>query len=87
MTVTFAGRLFHRLISYFSTKMTDIADDTPTGAMVRASLRENPLRSLLMPGSPLTRPQLEAILMMFNGKSLKGIQTLIQTRRNHGRLA
>jgi beta-glucosidase len=87
MTVTFAGRLFHRLISYFSVKMTHIADDTPTGAMVRASLRENPLRSLLMPGSPLTRPQLEAILMIINGKYLKGIQTLIQTRRNHGRLA
>ena len=87
MTVTIAGRLFHRLISYFSAKMTDIADDTPTGAMVRASLRENPLRSLLMPGSPLTRPQIEAILMIINGQFLKGIQTLIKTRRNHGRLA
>ncbi len=86
MTSTFAGWLFFRLVSKMAAKMTPGAADTPTEAMVQASLRENPLRSLLMPGSPLTRPQLEAILMIINGKLLNGIHTLIKTRRKHGRL-
>ncbi len=80
MTSTFAGRLFYRLVSKMAAKMTPGTEDTPTAAMLRASLRENPLRSLLMPGSPLTRPQLEAILMIVNGRLLKGIHALIKAR-------
>ena len=53
-------------------------EGTSTAVLLRTMIREMPLRGLLMQGGPLSRPGLEALLLIFNGHLLKGLVALVK---------
>ena len=53
-------------------------EDTPTALLMEAVAREMPLRGMLMSGDgSITRDMLDALLVMINGRTLKGLFALI----------
>jgi beta-glucosidase len=83
MTVSFAGRLFGKIMRWQMRSMIKNHKDTPNALFMEAMAHEAPLRLLLMAGDgSITRPMLEALLDIINGKFFKGITALITSIRN-----
>lgn len=78
MSGSFIGRQLYRMINRQTTQMVQGKEDTPMGALIRTSVQEMPLRSMLMTDGPLNRPKLEALLLMMNGHFLKGLLAFIK---------
>ncbi|MGB8214977.1 MAG: glycoside hydrolase family 3 C-terminal domain-containing protein [Anaerolineales bacterium] len=73
------GRQFYAMMSKQMHKMILGSEDTPTGRMVTAMVKEMPLRGMLMlGGAGMSRAMLEALLMLMNGHLLKGLVALIK---------
>ena len=49
------------------------------GALMNAVVHEMPLRGMLMMGSDLNRPKLEALLLMINGHFFKGLLAILKS--------
>jgi len=76
MKDSFIARQLFRIINKQVMKMVGDEVDTPMGAMMKAVVSEMPLRGLMMSGQPFGRQTVEALLMIINGKLLKGIRML-----------
>jgi beta-glucosidase len=79
MTDTIAGRLLYKLIQRKIDKMTDGGtDEDPISIMMKRVAEELPLRCMIMMNSgKLTYGMLEAMLMMINGRALRGMRKLL----------
>ncbi len=81
---SFAGRQFIKLVDNQAGKMFRGKEETSTAVMLKAMINQMPLRGLLMQGGPLTRPLLEALLLIFNGKTFRGVKAVIKAVRKSG---
>jgi beta-glucosidase len=81
MSDSFIGRLLFKMMNRQVHKMFKSTDeDNPLMEMVEAMLKEMPLRSLaMMSDGALKRGTLEALLLMINGKYLKGLSALVRS--------
>jgi len=60
-------------------QMNQGKEDTPMAQLMIAIIREMPLRTMLMMGDgTLNREQLEALLMMINGRFFKGLGAFLK---------
>ncbi len=75
---SFLGRLFIRVVNGQVSKMIKGIEETPTAVLLQTMVREMPLRGLLMQGGTLSRPGLEALLLIFNGHLFKGLAALMK---------
>lgn len=71
-----AGLLFIRIVESQIRKMIRGKEETPTALLLCEMITQMPLRGLLMQGGILTRSRLEALLLIFNGHTLKGLKSL-----------
>jgi len=71
-----AGRLLIKAVNGQVNRMIRGKEETPTAVLLRTMIREMPLRGLLMQGGALSRPGLEALLLIFNGRIFKGLADL-----------
>lgn len=79
MSASFIGRQLYRFMESQIAKMIVGQEDTPTAFLMEALVREMPLRSMLMMGdSPLNREMLDAMLIMINGNTFKGMSAFIK---------
>jgi hypothetical protein len=79
MRDTIAGRLLYKVIQRQIDKMTEGGnDDDPLSIMVKCIGKELPLRSMMMMNSRnLTYGMLDGVLMMINGRALRGMRKLL----------
>ena len=78
MTDSFVGRQLFGLMNRQMAKLIQGQEDTPTALLMEAVSREMPLRGMLMSGNgSITREMLDALLVMINGRTLKGLSDLI----------
>ncbi|MCJ7533962.1 MAG: glycoside hydrolase family 3 C-terminal domain-containing protein [Anaerolineales bacterium] len=79
MSASFIGRQLYRFMERQIAKMIVGQEDTPTAFLMEAMVCEMPLRSMLMMGdSPLNREMLDALLIMINGNTFKGLSAFIK---------
>jgi hypothetical protein len=78
MSDSFIGRQLYKVMTSQTKKRLKEGQDTPTGAVIQAFIREMPLRGMLMLGGPLNRPRLEALLLMINDHFFKGLLAFIK---------
>ena len=79
---SFIARQLQRMIKKQMAKMIEGMEDTPVALLMEAMAKEMPLRSMLMlGGGSLTREMLDALLVMINGKFLRGAGALIKAAR------
>ncbi|MGB3700893.1 MAG: glycoside hydrolase family 3 C-terminal domain-containing protein [Anaerolineales bacterium] len=79
MSASFIGRQLYSFMERQIAKMIVGQEDTPTAFLMEAMVREMPLRSMLMMGdSPLNREMLDALLIMINGNTFKGLSAFIK---------
>jgi beta-glucosidase len=82
MQDSFVGRQLYRLMQRQMAALLEGAEGTPTALLMDAMAREMPLRGMLMAGNgSITREMLEALLLLINGRSLKGLSALIRAIR------
>ncbi|MBE2222206.1 MAG: glycoside hydrolase family 3 C-terminal domain-containing protein, partial [Anaerolineae bacterium] len=80
---TFIGRQLNNMMQKQMAKMIVGQEETPTAALMEAMGRQSPLRTMLMMGDgSVTRDMLDALLVMLNGKSIKGAGALLKAMRN-----
>ena len=78
MTDTFVGRQLFGLMNRQMAKLIQGQEGTPTALLMEAMAREMPLRGMLMAADgSVTREMLDALLLMINGRNLKGLSALI----------
>jgi beta-glucosidase len=78
MTDSFVGRQLSGLMKRQIAKMIEGQEDTPIALLMAAMAREMPLRGMLMVGDgSITREMLDALLVVINGRPLKGLSALI----------
>jgi hypothetical protein len=79
MTDTICGRMLHKLIQRKIDKMTAGGnDDEPMSIMMKRMGQELPLRGMIMINSEkLTYGMLDGVLMMINGRALRGMRKLL----------
>jgi beta-glucosidase len=78
MTDTFVGRQLFGLMNRQMAKLIQGQEGTPTALLMEAMAREMPLRGMLMAADgSITREMLDALLVMINGRNLKGLSALI----------
>ena len=78
MTDSIAGRLLYRAIQRKIAKMTQGNDDEPTSIMMRRIGEELPLRGMILANSGrLTYGMLDGMLMLINGRGLRGMRKLL----------
>lgn len=75
---TFSGRILYRITKDSIRKMMNGKEDTPSGMLMLVMADEMPLRNLLMAQSPFNRPQLEALLLLLNGHSARGLLAFLK---------
>jgi beta-glucosidase len=78
---SFVGRQLHRFVRRQMAKAIQGQEGTPTALLMEAMAQEMPLRSMFMFGGPVTREMVEALLVMMNGKFLKGAVALLRAIR------
>ncbi|MGB5846728.1 MAG: glycoside hydrolase family 3 C-terminal domain-containing protein [Anaerolineales bacterium] len=79
MSASFIGRQLYSFMERQIAKMIVGQEDTPTAFLMEAMVCEMPLRSMLMMGdSPLNREMLDALLIMINGNTFKGLSAFIK---------
>lgn len=82
MRGTLVGRILHGYTEREVQKLTAGFEDTPNALMMRKMVAEGPLRLMLMSaGGQINRGMLEGLLMMLNGKPLRGLFRLLRARR------
>jgi beta-glucosidase len=82
MSDSFIGRLLHDYMGRQIKKIIAGQEETPTALLMEVMIDEAPLRTLLMAGDgTLTRPMLDAMLVMINGHFFKGAVALVKARR------
>ncbi|RIK54690.1 MAG: glycosyl hydrolase [Chloroflexi bacterium] len=79
MDDSFIGRQFFNMLKGQVRKILKDQEDTPNGLMMTSMMKDMPLRGLLMMGGPLDRPKIEALLLMINGKGLRGFGALVKS--------
>ena len=80
---SFVARQLYKVMQKQIAKMVEGQEDTPTGIFMSAMVKEMPLRSMLMMGDgPLNRGQLEALLMMINGRFFKGLGAFLKVGKS-----
>ena len=78
MTDTIAGRLLYKVIQRKIDKMTEGGnDDEPISIMMKRMAEELPLRGMIMSSGKLTYGMLDGVLMMINGRALRGMRKLL----------
>jgi beta-glucosidase len=78
MTDTIAGRLLYKVIQRKIDKMTEGGnDDEPISIMMKRIGEELPLRGMIMSSGKLTYGMLDGVLMMINGRALRGMRKLL----------
>jgi beta-glucosidase len=78
MNDSFIARQLYSVMRRQIAKMIAGQEGTPTALLMEAMVREMPMRSLLMMGDgPFTRETLDALLLMINGKILRGLTSFI----------
>jgi beta-glucosidase len=83
MTDTFVGRQLHGMMKKQIAKMLTGQEDTPTALFMQSIVDEAPLRTMLMMSDgAMTRPMLDALLLMINGRFIKGTGALVKALRN-----
>jgi beta-glucosidase len=79
MNDSFIARKLYSFLKRQMRQMIQDQEDTPTALMMEATLREIPLRAMLMMGGDtLNREMLDALLIMINGKFFRGVGALIK---------
>jgi beta-glucosidase len=79
MRDSFLGRRLYGYVEKRLAKMTAGKEDTPTGLLMRAVVREMPLRAMLVMGNgAVSREIMEAFVAIMNGKILRGSGALIK---------
>ena len=82
MQDAFIGRQLFGLMNRQMAKLIQGQEGTPTALLMEAVAREMPLRGMLMSGNgSISREMLEALLVMINGRTLKGLSALIGALR------
>lgn len=82
MSDSFIGRLLHDYMGRQISKIIAGQENTPTALLMEIMIDEAPLRTLLMTGDgSITRPMLDAMLVMINGHFFKGAAALIKAAR------
>jgi beta-glucosidase len=79
MRGSFIGRRLYRMMVDQVANMTLDKEDTPTAVLMRNTIQEMPLRSMLMAGGRFNRPMLEALLLMINGHFVEGLALFIKS--------
>ena len=83
MQESFLGRQVYRIMEKQIGKMLQGMEDTPMGWLMTAMMQEAPLRSILMMGDgTLNRGQLEALLLMINGRFFKGLGAFLKAGKS-----
>ena len=78
MRDTIAGRLLYKVIQRKIDKMTEGGNhDEPMSIMVKRMGEELPLRGIMMSSGKLTHGMLDGVLMMINGRALRGMRKLL----------
>ena len=78
MTDSFVGRQLFGLMNRQLANLIQGQEDTPTALLMEAMAREMPLRGMLMSGNgSITREMLDALVVMINGRTLKGLSALV----------
>jgi beta-glucosidase len=77
MKDTIAGRLLYKVIQRKIGKMTGRNDDEPISIMVKRMGEELPLRGMVMSSGKVTYGMLDGVLMMINGRALRGMRKLL----------
>lgn len=78
MTGSLIGKQLYKMLESNMRKMVSGKEDTPTGALILAMIKEMPMRSMLLAGGSFNRPKLEALLMMINGHFLRGLLAFLK---------
>jgi hypothetical protein len=78
MRDTITGRLLYKVIQRKIGKMTEGGnDDEPISIMMKRIGEELPLRGMIMSSGKLTYGMLDGVLMMINGRALRGMRKLL----------
>jgi beta-glucosidase len=77
MADTIAGRLLYKMIQRKIAKLTGGNDDEPISIMMKRVAEELPLRGMMMGSEKLTYGMLDGVLMMINGRALRGMRKLL----------
>lgn len=81
MKDSWLARMFHARIKQAMAEQFVSDAESPTGILFRAMAEEMPLRSLLMfSGGRMTLARLEALLLMMNGKWIRGLIAFWRSR-------
>jgi beta-glucosidase len=83
MCDSFIGRQFYKMMLRQIRRMIRGQEDTPTGMLMMAVVKEMPLRGMLMTDdAALNRGQLEALLLMVNGHFFKGLAAFLRAGKS-----
>ncbi|MGD8245357.1 MAG: glycoside hydrolase family 3 C-terminal domain-containing protein [Anaerolineae bacterium] len=78
---SFIGRQLSRVIQRQAQKTIGGGPDSPNARVMQAVVSEAPLRTMML-GDQLNRGMVDGLLMMINGKLLKGLVHLLRNRRD-----
>ncbi len=82
MQQSLIARILKRVIEKQTLKVSGDDINSPNARMIRAMLKDAPLRTIIMFGGEAFNRQMgEGILMMINGQFFKGLSHLIRSRR------
>jgi beta-glucosidase len=82
MQDSFVGRLLGSMMQRQISAMIGGDKESPNALLMESAIREGPLRLLMMfSDGAVTREMLDALLLMINGKFLKGLSALIRALR------
>lgn len=88
MTNTVLGRLLYNYVQKQVERIVGEMEEAPNALMIEASAKESPMRVLLMSsGGEVSREIMLALLMLLNGKYLRGLLELVNVLRAMGRKA
>jgi beta-glucosidase len=78
MESSFVGRQIGKRMQSGIEEMIQDDPDSPTALLMRAMIKEAPLRLMLMMGEGMNRTTLEALLLLINGRILKGLWAMLK---------
>ncbi len=78
MSGSFIGKQLYKLVKNQIDKLFLEQANTPTGVLMQAMVQDMPLRSMMTFGGKFDRHQLEALLLMINGRFWKGLVSFIK---------
>ena len=83
MNDSFIGRQLFNMMKKQMAKMLEGQEESPTAKFMQAMAQEAPLRTMLMMSDgAVTRPMLEALLDLMNGRTFSGGKALVKAIRN-----